>query len=167
MKALVNHLTHEWSSGGDDSVGMHIHVGRDNLDKEHVRRIDYFVHSQKTHLCSLAGRESTEWARFTKSDDIRDREWDTFGVSNGSRYEALKLHNEGTIEFRIFRTPYDFDEFCTMIDLVQGIVEFNEHTNRSFLTGSSRDVFNAFRFFVREHKYKYDRLVKKNRLLLV
>ena len=54
-----------------------------------------------------------------------------------------------------------------MIDLVQAIVEFNEHTNRSFLTGSSRDVFNAFRFFVREHKYKYDRLVKKNRLLLV
>ena len=167
MKALVNHLTHEWSSGGDESVGMHIHVGRDNLDKEHVRRIDYFVHSQKTHLCSLAGRESTEWARFTKSDDIRDREWDTFGVSNGSRYEALNLQNDGTIEFRIFRTPYDFDEFCTMIDLVQAIVEFNEHTNRSFLTGSSRDVFNAFRFFVREHKYKYDRLVKKNRLLLV
>ena len=167
LKALVNHLSHEWSSGGDERVGMHIHVGRDNLSNEHIRRIDYFVNQHKNHICTLAGRESEEWSRFTKAEDMRSRDWEEFGVTgDNGRYEAINLENSKTIEFRIFRSPSDFEEFCTMVDLVQAIVEFNEHTNQLFLTSNHITVWHAFRFFVREHKYKYDRLVKKQRLIL-
>lgn len=166
LSAIVKEMLWHWNDDDySDSCGVHIHVGREQLDEEIFRRIDYFMHKHKTGVTRLANRTSSRWARFAK--DIDSTDWESFGMQHEERYEAMNFRNEHTVEFRIFAQPYNSSQMMTYIDFVDAVCMFNKLTTKKLLVDSSPHTsWKLFQFFVNEHKNKYNYLCKHDSILI-
>lgn len=165
LSAVVKELLWNWNDEEySDNCGVHIHVGRKQLDEEIFRRVDYFMHKHQRNITKIANRRSDRWSRFAK--DIGEDDWENFGHQHDDRYEAMNFRNEHTVEFRIFAQPRDFKEMMTYIDFVDAICMFNKLTTRSQVAGTTSAVsWELFKFYVNEHRGKYSNLCKHSELL--
>lgn len=84
------------------NTGLHIHLSRAGFcSPAHVYRWMKFIYRNQPQVVDLAGRSSSEWARFD-ADDRRAVVDYAKGDRGYSRYRAINTTNTTTFELRVF-----------------------------------------------------------------
>ena len=160
IKRIVQPLAWDWNDSDCSEGGMHIHVSKLHTNQEQLTRLDFFMHLHKRKITNIAERESTEWASLNNKC-VEDNSWSDFGLNAEGRYEALNFRNSKTVEFRIFNFPQTVNQAHRFVDFAHSLMCFHENTTKD-LFFSSVDTWELYKFYVNEHKDKYDSLVKHN-----
>ena len=148
LRVLKNdYAMKSWST---DTCGLHIHISRAGFNGgSHQHKFLRLVYHNQQLYQALAGRASTQWAKF---DDVNDGEGkmsfrDKMNNRIGSdRYSAVNTNNTRTLELRIFRGSLNPRFIKSSIDLAHASVEYTRNlTVRNILDGDlSAERFVAF-----------------------
>lgn len=129
------------------TCGLHIHISRTGFNGgAHMHRFLNLVYSNPDFYSTLAGRQSSRWAKFDdiyqseyKRDANGERIWTggayeitqkrTFAhkldENRGSeRYSAVNTNNTATLEMRIFRGTVNGETIKAHLDLAHASVEY-------------------------------------------
>ena len=175
---------HRVKSWDTSTCGLHIHISRTGFSSgSHMHRFLNLIYSNQEFYSTLAGRSSTQWAKF---DDIyrreykRDREGHIieddhgFGISEtvrsfkhklgygrgSDRYSAVNTLNSETLEMRIFRGTVNGETIKAQIDLAHASVEYTR-------TIRANDVINgaltadSFMWYIFQHEELYPQLIAR------
>lgn len=117
------------SNGGESfntsTCGIHVHRSRADLTEIDIAKLVTLTVKFERQICKIAQRNSTQWASFSEWDDkpgkiyakIRAKEW-------GTRYVALNLNNEHTIEFRVFKGTLKIETIQSYIEFVASFCDW-------------------------------------------
>ena len=139
-----------------------------------MHRFLNLVYSNEGLFSTIAGRESSRWAKFddvnTAKRDGQDengytqyKQYRTFKdkIFNGShtdRYSAVNTQNHGTLELRIFKSSTKPERIKGYMDLAHASVEYTRNlTLQQVKDGALSDV--AFITYIRENGSLYEHLV--------
>lgn len=132
------------SHDADQSAGLHIHVGRQQLGlsgadrDETIRKIVVLVRRHWPQLVNFSRRELNrlnDWSPCPGIPNYRPdmsgaeiaesmSGWDTLPLGHNRRYTAVNLTNVATIEFRLFRGSLKRDTVIAAIQLVDNFCEY-------------------------------------------
>lgn len=135
----------------DDSIdiGLHIHISRKPLTQLTIGKMLVFINNpdNQDKIVAIAGRSSNKWATISpkKITDIKKQT---------SRYEAINLQNNDTIEVRIFASTVDPKLILARLEFVHCLTVWIKDQSMLQLT------WNNFTDYVREHKALYPNLVE-------
>jgi hypothetical protein len=106
----------------DKNTGMHVHVSRKPLNVFTIGKMTEFLNriDNKAFIAHIAGRIDNQYARITG----RSVTFPFINGQQGERYNALNLSNRDTIEFRIFSTPKNWEEFSARLEFVQALTDY-------------------------------------------
>lgn len=122
-----------FASDNHTQYGMHISVGRQNLDNEVALRFVLLVNCNQTLSEKIAGRKQNRWAEY----DMKDHDDATHAVRHqgSDKYSATNIRQE-RIEVRIFRGTLDWSGFMRNVEYVQSALKFCETADISQVTNS-------------------------------
>jgi hypothetical protein len=105
------------------NVGMHVHVSRKPLSVLTVGKLTAFMNNRDNvdFITAIAGRKPNSYCRV---DEYRKVSFPLTNSGGGDRYNTLNLQNKETIEFRIFSTPLNYEEFASKVQFCQALVEY-------------------------------------------
>ena len=136
------------NSGSGKNIGLHIHVSKKPLTQLTIGKLLVFVNDPHNYnmIVKLAGRSSDNWARLSpkKISDVKRQV---------SRYEAINLQNDSTVEFRIFGSTCNVDLILARLEFVHCVVSWAK--NESMLSLS----WLSFKNYARENSKLYPSLV--------
>lgn len=140
------------------NVGMHVHVSRKPLSLLQVGKLTAFMnnHKNKKFIEHIAGRNNNTYC---SQDQSRTVTYPWTHREGGARYNTLNLCNKETIEFRIFSTPLNFDEFATKMQFCQALVDYCKPANLGLALKEVID-YNNFIKWVSPLKKDYPQLVE-------
>lgn len=106
----------------DKNTGMHVHVSRKPLNVFTIGKMTEFLNrnDNKSFIAHIAGRIDNQYARITG----RSVTFPFINGQHGERYNALNLCNKDTIEFRIFSTPKNWEEFSSRLEFCQALTDY-------------------------------------------
>jgi hypothetical protein len=106
----------------DKNTGMHVHVSRKPLNVFTIGKMTEFLNriDNKSFIAHIAGRIDNQYARITG----RSVTYPFLNGTQGERYNALNLSNRDTIEFRIFSTPKNWEEFSSRLEFCQALTDY-------------------------------------------
>jgi hypothetical protein len=116
---------------------MHVHVSRKPLNVFTIGKMTEFLNrsDNKPFIAYIAGRIDNSYARITD----RTVTYPFLNGTSGERYNALNLSNSDTIEFRIFSTPKNWEEFSSRLEFCQALTDYCQpaqvNTSLKHLTG--------------------------------
>ena len=104
-----------------NSCGMHVHISRNAFNKLAEGKLIEFMNREdnKEFIKKIAGRWSDQYANNDVSRTITYA-WNN-GSTGGARYNALNLNNRDTLEFRIFASTKDWDEFIMRLEFCEAV----------------------------------------------
>ena len=130
-------LENKFKSHDTQTCGLHVHVGRHGLGNSYgerdntIMQIGFIIEYFKEELITLSRRKPenlNRWAKFTtrsyKKEELTLDIINTLNRENRSRYSALNLQNESTIEFRFFRGTLKKETFLATLELVHNICKY-------------------------------------------
>lgn len=131
MRDVFDHLKSSgYKSHDTDTCGLHFHITRP-LKSEIIDRIILVMETYKEELIMFSRRTSSQmhWCEFLsdKSDTDKNILKGLYYVKkcknkDTTRYMALNLTNDNTIEFRLMRGTLNFDTFYACVELINNIV---------------------------------------------
>ncbi len=112
------------------NCGIHIHLARKGLSFLQQAKIIAFLNNPANveYVKSIAGRDVTQ-VHYCKVNPNTTMEFAGSKFNQGEsqfgdRYSALNLHNNNTVEFRIFKSTLDYQEFAGMLEFVEAMRQF-------------------------------------------
>ena len=153
------------------TCGVHIHISRTGFNGgAHMHRFLSLVYGNQSFYESIAGRSSTQWAKF---DDIckpvyDGRSEEGFRVyktvrsfkdkindgRNSDRYSAINTQNRTTLEMRIFRGTVNSSTLKAYLDLAHASVEYTRDLRvGDVMVGALQDV--VFMQYIEENADLY------------
>lgn len=102
------------------TTGMHVHLSRDWFTPLSIGKLLVFINSEanRKHIVKIAGRRSADYAALTKKKFTDGR------CDSPSRYEAVNLCNNMTIELRIFKGTLNADHILTNIEFAHAAAHY-------------------------------------------
>jgi len=163
-----------WSTG---TCGLHIHISRTGFTGgPHMHRFLQLIYKNEGQFSTLAGRDSSRWAKF---DDVvisvptgRDEDGYTVwkrGMSfigkieqgrSSDRYSAVNTTNRETLELRIFKGTINHNTVKAHIDLAHASVEYTRALNFRQVREGALD-FERFYDYVLENNALYPDLLAR------
>jgi hypothetical protein len=135
------------NSGSGKDIGLHIHVSREPLSQLTIGKLLVFVNDKVNyaHIIKLSGRSSDNWAKISpkRISDVKHQV---------SRYEAINLQNDSTVEFRIFGSTCDLDLILARLEFVHCVVSWAQNESMLNLTWLS------FKTYARDNVKTYPSL---------
>jgi hypothetical protein len=100
------------------------------------------------NIIELSGRDSSKWAKLSpkKVIDVKKKQ--------SSRYEAINLQNDATVEFRIFASTIDPKLILARLEFVHALTLWVKDQSMLHLT------WYDFTGYIRENKALYPNLVE-------
>lgn len=133
----------------DINIGLHIHISRKPISQLSIGKLLVFINNpdNQDKIVAIAGRSSNNWAKLSpkKITDIKKQT---------SRYEAINLQNNDTIEVRIFASTVDPKLILARLEFVHSLTVWVKDQSMLELT------WNNFTGYVRENKTLYPDLVE-------
>ena len=125
---------------GIESAGLHVHVNRDYLgineeeQEEVINKIYLIMENFKKEIVLFARRKNLHYCNFLMEgvdspEDIKKSKLKNLSLEKiknkykGEKYLALNVLHEETIEFRIFNSTQDINNFYATLELVCNIVD--------------------------------------------
>lgn len=160
---------------GAKTTGIHIHISRTGFKGgPHMHRFLNLVYSNEGLFSTIAGRESSRWAKFDDvnaaqrngEDENGRTQYKTYRsfkdkILNGrqtDRYSAVNTQNYATLELRIFKSSTKPERIKGYMDLAHASVEYTRNlTLQQVKDGALSDV--AFITYIRENGSLYEHLV--------
>jgi hypothetical protein len=145
---------------GTKTCGLHIHISRNGFNGgSHQHRFLQLVYNNKDFYEVMAGRSSSNWAKF---DDIYDHAGKkTFrhklNREGSDRYAAVNTNNRNTLEMRIFRGSLNTGYIKACIDLAHASVEFTRTMSVPEVRNNKLDCINLIQY-IRERAELYPSL---------
>ena len=137
------------NSGNGVDIGLHVHISRKPISQLSIGKMLVFINNPDNQdgIVAIAGRSSNNWAKLSpkKITDIKKQ---------SSRYEAINLQNDATVEFRIFGSTVDPKLILTRLEFVHCLTVWVKDQSMLHLT------WNNFTDYVRENKALYPNLVE-------
>jgi hypothetical protein len=120
FKRFFNNLPGELYAA--PNTGMHVHVSRKPLNQFTIGKMTEFVNrlDNKQFIAFIAGRIDNSYARQEPERTVTY----PFAKGSGNRYNALNLQNSDTIEFRIFSTPVNWEQFASRLEFCQALTDY-------------------------------------------
>lgn len=163
-----------WSTG---TCGLHIHISRTGFSGgSHMHRFLQLIYNNEAQYSTLAGRDSSRWAKFddilegqySGIDEEGNRHWVTKRsflnkIENGSRtdrYSAVNTTNRETLELRIFRGTINHNVVKAHVDLAHASVEYTRFLNVRQVRDGALD-FEQFYDYVLENNALYPDLMAR------
>ena len=104
------------------SCGMHVHISRNPLSQLQIGKILVFLNEPANdwYIDQIAGRTANDYCerKPKKLEDVNCPQ---------SRYEALNLTNDSTIEFRLFASTNDYYLIASRIEFCYALTKYCEH----------------------------------------
>ena len=148
-----------FKSGAQANTGIHVHINRSYLTTIQIKKMDLFVNLYKDLFMKLARRGESSYARYSNKTL---RSW---GHSTYSRYAAINLQNEHTVQFRIFNGSIKKEDLFSSLQLVHALVYFTKEITYSELYDKKDQTIKKFMDFVSENNQLYGNLINlMNRL---
>lgn len=102
-----------------DSCGMHVHISRQPLSQLQIGKILVFLNEPANdwYVNEIAGRTANDYCerKPKKIEDVNCPQ---------SRYEALNLTNDNTIEFRLFASSNNYELIATRIEFAHALTKY-------------------------------------------
>lgn len=129
-------LKHEFRSHDTDTCGIHIHVSRRPLTEKTIGNIIEFIEYNWCDIVKFTRRNSDNlqrWANRYGKDIIGDMPEETYRIASqtASRYRALNLQNDSTVEFRIFRGTLKADTIKAIIQFCNNLVHYCQNVDNT------------------------------------
>ena len=134
------------------TCGMHIHISKENFTTWQLFRFMSFFNDNKEFIVKLSQRDESKLRKWASlSDENRDElVHKTISVKKGkdnfSRYSAINLCNDKTIEIRIFRGTLAQGSFFKNIEFCQALFEYTRDNATVTLKGFKEYVANKKEF---------------------
>ena len=174
--------TMKMRSWGTSTCGLHIHISRTGFKSgAHMHRFLNLVYSNEEFYSTLAGRESSRWAKFddvqqAKPDGVDENGYRTYKSyrsyrdkiergRNTDRYSAVNTQNLHTLEMRIFRGSIKSTTVRSAISLAHASVEYTRDLTVQDIVGGA---LNSTRFmeYIDAHAEMYpDLIMRLNNLM--
>jgi len=181
--------TYRVKSWDTTTCGLHIHISRTGFNGgAHMHRFLNLVYSNQNFYETLAGRNSSSWAKF---DDVymqyheRDAEGNRIldaddnyvtsskrdlmsklGNHSTDRYSAVNTNNRETLEMRIFRGTVNGNTIKSQLDLAHASVEYTRNLSVKDVREGAM-LPRKFAEYIYSNSELYSDLVKRmNRTIL-
>ena len=120
FKKFFDNLPNELFAASN--TGMHVHVSRKPLNHFTIGKMTEFVNrtDNRLFLAHIAGRIDNSYAQ---QEPFRTVTY-PFVKGAGNRYNALNLQNSETVEFRIFSTPINWEQFASRLEFCQALTDY-------------------------------------------
>lgn len=137
------------------TCGLHIHIGRDTfLNHSHLARFLILFTRSRQPLVDIAGRDSDQWASFELSSNeslVKQAEGKQYPQT---RYRAVNLSNEDTVEVRVFRGSLNPDTIIAHMELLAAMVEYTRE-QRQLVGISTALTWGSFRIWLHTNRNDY------------
>ena len=160
IEELFKFLRDEGCQGDTaNSVGMHIHVTRNKMNRMHQNTFAAFVYFHRKNIENLAGRKSNSYTKMLpipsalpeSEDDKKSLERRL--LDNHDRYSAVNWNNKHTVELRMFQSTLNTDHFLANIEFSHALYFFSkEHSVVECVNDTSWKLFCDF---VKEKEYTF------------
>ena len=161
-----------WGTG---TAGIHIHISRTGFKGgPHMHRFLNLVYSNEQLYSTIAGRQSSRWAKFDDVDTAVRNGQDEEGYTqykrfrsfkhkildgrNTDRYSAVNTQNRDTLELRIFKSTTKPERIKAYMDLAHASVEYTRNLTLQQVKDGALSS-SAFITYVRENGSLYEHLV--------
>jgi hypothetical protein len=134
------------------TCGMHIHISKENFTTWQLFRFMSFFNDNKEFIVKLSQRDESKLKKWASlSDENKDElVYKTISAKkckdNFSRYSAINLCNDKTIEIRIFRGTLAQGSFFKNIEFCQALFEYTRDNSTVTLQGFKEYVANKKEF---------------------
>lgn len=105
----------------NNNCGLHVHVDRAKLKQTQIAKILMFMNHRENNdlIENIAGRRANSYCQ------REDHTWDsTVHKTSGTKYTRVNLAPEATIEFRLFASTLDGNQFNRCLEFVQAVVDY-------------------------------------------
>ena len=122
-----------YKSHDTSTCGMHIHVSKDLFTSLHIYKLLRLVYENEELFLDLAQRKKSQadrWASFS-DNSIQTLRNSSKAKYKGSRYEAINLSTEKTIEFRFMKGNLLLDRFNKNVEIVLSAINFSKSASIS------------------------------------
>lgn len=108
------------------NCGLHIHCSKKPLSLLTIAKIVVFVNDDKNQpfVELIAGRKANTYATYQKKGHTEALRTNNIGGRGSTRYEAVNLVNQDTIEFRIFKGTLKRESFYKAIEFCDALIKF-------------------------------------------
>jgi len=138
----------------NENCGMHVHVDRASLSTLHIANIYQFVNKaeNRENITNIAGRQPNNFCRAHITG------YDHF-TNNGSRerYRMVNLEPENTIEFRLFASTTNYNDFCKKLEFVQAVVDYTRPGEMN-IPVTKIPLWEHFNVYLKQYRKKYPML---------
>ncbi len=148
------------SSWDTSTCGLHVHVSRDPLTALTIGKIVCFVNSLRTRnqIITLAGRNVFYNGDYQASKSIKEEGSILKNLECNSRYEAVNLMNQNTIEFRIFKGTLDLQHILANVEFCDALCRWSAD-----VPIADCDDWDLFMAYVTAHAGTYPNLISYHR----
>jgi hypothetical protein len=126
-KGLIEQFSNDLTP--HSSCGMHVHISRQPLSQLQIGKILVFLNDPANdwYINEIAGRTANDYCerKPKKIEDVNCPQ---------SRYEALNLTNDSTIEFRLFASSNNYELIATRVQFCHALTKYCEHAELTKLT---------------------------------
>jgi hypothetical protein len=134
----------------DHNIGLHVHISRKPISQLSIGKMLVFINNpdNQDNIIELSGRNPSKWAKLSpkKITDVKKKQ--------SSRYEAINLQNNDTIEFRTFTSTIDPKLILARLEFVHCLTVWVKDQSMLELT------WNNLTGYIRQNKALYPNLVE-------
>ena len=140
-----------------DTCGLHIHVSREALTDNDIRKIKYFFWVNRGRVQKVAGRRANNYCEFQSFHHVMFAAADNLRQS--TRYLAVNVVTQTkkrTVEFRIFKGTLDHKRLMGCLQFTEALCEFVKLVG---FAGLERGSWAKFKAWIRQEG-RFNNLVK-------
>jgi len=125
-----------------NKCGMHIHASRAGMNDKQISRMALFIAAKSTQgfLDSISGRKENGYC--LRRSELKSNK-EKIKLAKGTR-GAINVC-EKTVEFRLFKSPESFEDFCLRLEFVSALVRWSAkfRTKKDFLASFKQYVVSS------------------------
>ena len=122
-----------YKSHDTSTCGMHIHVSKELFTSLHIYKLLRLIYENEGLFLALAQRKKSQadqWASFS-DNSLQTIKKSTKDRYKGSRYEAINLSTDKTIEFRFMKGNLLLERFNKNVEIVLSTINFTKSASMS------------------------------------
>ena len=146
--------TEGFRSYNTDTCGMHVHLSKKAFTDLHLYKFMKFFYENPRFVWKFSQRKLSNFNRWsTLTEDNQPIMQKVKEKQNPSRYIAVNLNNNHTVEIRIFRGTLKKEGFLRNVEFCHAVFEFTKNASLQ-----KANNLNDFYTFVSMNKTKYSNL---------
>ena len=162
-------------SAETEEGGMHIHISKNSISRDTLLKLLWFIYESRSFMEFIAQRDVSSFASLTfRSLTGRPKEGLTFSKRRNiitkiakdkhsyqqGRYTALNMHNDQTLEFRIFKGTLNIMTLSKAVEFIHSLLAYCSITPISEIVNNKNEAYRVDRYlnYLSMNQTKYTNL---------